>query len=111
METVRNHEKELTRYALAELAGISGVSLYGPTDIDIRGGVIAFRLDGVHPHDVAQVLDEDNICIRVGYHCAMPLHEYLGIGATCRASFYIYNTKADVDALITGIKKVQRLFS
>lgn len=110
MENVRNHEKELVLYALSELSKISGITMYGPKDPEIRGGVIAFRLDGIHPHDVAQVLDVDNICIRVGYHCAMPLHEALGVGATCRASFYIYNTKKDVDALIVGIKKVKKMF-
>jgi len=97
-------------YALGKLSSMSGVTIYGPPDPEIHGGVIAFRLDGIHPHDVAQVLDEENICIRVGYHCAMPLHEALGVGATCRASFYVYNTKSDVDALILGIKKVQKLF-
>lgn len=111
MEQVRNHEKELVTYALSELSKIAGITIYGPTDPEIRGGVIAFRLDGVHPHDVAQVLDEDNICIRVGYHCAMPLHEELGVGATCRASFYVYNTKDDVRALIAGMKKVKKLFA
>jgi len=110
MDAVRNHEKELVMYALGKLSSMSGVTIYGPPDPEIHGGVIAFRLDGIHPHDVAQVLDEENICIRVGYHCAMPLHEALGVGATCRASFYVYNTKSDVDALILGIKKVQKLF-
>jgi cysteine desulfurase/selenocysteine lyase len=111
MENVRTHEKELVAYAIKTLSGLPGITIYGPKDPEIRGGVIAFRLTGVHPHDVAQVLDEDNICIRVGYHCAMPLHESLGIGATCRASFYIYTTKEDVDALVSGIKKVQKMFS
>ncbi|MFZ2025282.1 MAG: SufS family cysteine desulfurase [Microgenomates group bacterium] len=111
MAAVRKHEKELVAYALAELSKISGITVYGPTDSELRGGVIAFRLEGVHPHDVAQVLDVDNICIRVGYHCAMPLHEELGVGATCRASFYIYNTKDDVRALIAGLKKVKKLFA
>lgn len=111
MANVRSHEKTIVSYAMKKLSAISGLTIYGPTDPEKHGGVIAFRLDGVHPHDVAQVLDEDNICIRVGYHCAMPLHEALGIGATCRASFYIYNTKADVDALVAGIKKVKNLFA
>lgn len=110
MENVRNHEKELVMYAMSELKKMSGVTIYGPTDPEIHGGVIAFRLDGIHPHDVAQVLDEENVCIRVGYHCAMPLHETLGVGATCRASFYIYNTKSDIDALVLGIQKVKKLF-
>lgn len=111
MKEVRRHEKELVAYALKKLSSISGVTVYGPTDPAIRGSVISFRLKGVHPHDVAQVLDADNICIRVGYHCAMPLHEFLGIGATCRASFYIYTAKEDIDMLISGLKKVQKMFA
>ncbi|MFH0749469.1 MAG: SufS family cysteine desulfurase [Candidatus Gottesmanbacteria bacterium] len=111
MKNIREHEKELTAYVLQALSAIPDVTMYGPKNPDIRGGVISFRLRGVHPHDVAQVLDQDNICIRVGYHCAMPLHEYLGIGATCRASFYMYTTKEDIDMLVKGIKKVQKMFS
>ena len=84
--------------------------MYGPADPDIRGGVVAFQMKGIHPHDIAQVLDDDNICIRVGYHCAMPLHEYLAIGPTCRASFYVYNDTKDVDALAEGLKKVKKMF-
>jgi cysteine desulfurase/selenocysteine lyase len=95
---------------MKQLLSIPGVMMYGPKDPELRGGVISFRLEGVHPHDVAQILDEDNICIRVGYHCAMPLHEFLGVGATCRASFYIYTTKEDIDMLVSGIKKVQKMF-
>jgi len=110
MEQIRDHEKELVSYALEKLNTLPGVTIYGPKDPQIRGGVIAFRLEGIHPHDVAQVLDEDNICIRVGYHCAMPLHEFLGIGPTCRASFYLYTTKEDIDALVVGIQKVQTVF-
>ena len=110
MDAVRNHEKELVAYAIEKLSEIEGITLYGPKDPEIRGGVLSFRIHGVHPHDVAQVLDTDNICIRVGYHCAMPLHENLGIGATCRASFYIYNTKEDVRTLIAGIKKAKKMF-
>lgn len=111
MKNVRNHEKEIVTYAISELKKIPNVTVYGPTDPEIKGGVIAFQMKGVHPHDVAQLLDEDNICIRVGYHCAMPLHEYLGIGPTCRASFYVYNDKDDVDALIKGLKKVKKMFT
>ena len=111
MDAVRNHEKELVAYAIEKLSEIEGITIYGPKDPEIRGGVLSFRLNGVHPHDVSQVLDTDNICIRVGYHCAMPLHENLGIGATCRASFYIYNTKDDVRTLIAGIKKVKKMFA
>ena len=110
MNNVRKHEVEITTYALQRLQKIPEITIFGPPDATDRGGVIAFHVAGVHPHDVAQLLNEENICIRVGYHCAMPLHEYLGIGATCRASFYIYTTREDIDALITGLKKVIEVF-
>lgn len=110
MDNVRKHEVEITAYALRQLKKIPGITIFGPKEAARRGGVIAFHVKGIHPHDVAQLLNEDNICIRVGYHCAMPLHEHLGIGATCRASFYIYTTKDDIDALITGLQKVIRIF-
>jgi len=111
MKNVRKHEIKITTYALQQLVKIPGITIFGPLNAAKRVGVIAFQVKGVHPHDVAQLLNEDNICIRVGYHCAMPLHEHLGIGATCRASFYIYTTKGDIDALVTGIKKVIKVFS
>lgn len=111
MENVRKHEIAITTYALQQLKKIPGITIFGPKNATGRGGVIAFHVTGVHPHDVAQILDEDNICIRVGYHCAMPLHEHLGIGATCRASFYIYTTHEDIDKLIKGIQKVIKIFS
>lgn len=107
MDNVRAHEVEITAYALKQLKLLGNVSIYGPQD---RGGVIAFTMKGVHAHDIAQVLDEDNICIRAGHHCAMPLHEYLHLSATARASFYVYSTKKDVDALVTGLEKVRKLF-
>ncbi|KKS90048.1 MAG: Cysteine desulfurase, SufS subfamily [Candidatus Gottesmanbacteria bacterium GW2011_GWA2_44_17] len=110
MRHVREHEKKIVSYALDQLTKIPGLTMYGPADPDIRGGVVAFQMKGIHPHDIAQVLDEDNICIRVGYHCAMPLHEYLAIGPTCRASFYVYNDTKDVDALAEGLKKVKKMF-
>jgi len=108
MDNVRAHEVEITAYALKQLKKLKGVSIYGPQD---RGGVIAFTMNGVHAHDIAQLLNEDNVCIRAGHHCAMPLHEYLKISATARASFYIYSTKEDVDALIAGLEKVKQLFT
>jgi cysteine desulfurase/selenocysteine lyase len=110
MDAIRAHEEQITSYALRRLSDVRGLSIVGTTDAKKRGGVIAFRMQGIHPHDIAQVLDEDNICIRVGFHCAQPLHEFLGIGPTARASFYIYNTTKDVDALIEGLKKVQKVF-
>lgn len=111
MSRVRDHEKEITGYALDTLSQMPDIFIYGPKNSEQRGGVIAFRMNNIHPHDVAQVLDKDNVCVRVGYHCAMPLHEHLGVGATIRASFYVYSTKQDVDMLILGLKKVRKMFS
>lgn len=111
MKNVRQHEIEITAYALQQLKKIPEITMFGPSDATKRGGVVAFQVKGVHPHDVAQLLNEDNICIRVGYHCAMPLHEHLGIGATCRASFYIYTTREDIDALTAGLQKVISIFT
>lgn len=110
MEEVRKHEEEMVRYAFSRLPRIKGLTIYGPTDPSVKGGVIAFILTSAHAHDVAQVLNEDNICIRAGNHCAMPLHLALKLPATARASFYVYTTKEDIDALITGLEKVQSLF-
>ena len=110
MDNVRSHEKEITAYALKKLAGVSGLHIIGPNDPDVRGGVIVFVMKGIHPHDIAQILDEDNVCIRVGFHCAQPLHEHLGVGPTARASFYVYTTKEDIDALLVGLEKVTRIF-
>jgi cysteine desulfurase/selenocysteine lyase len=110
MDEVRKHEKNITEYAYKTLKTIKGLRIFGPDDIEERAGVIAFHLDGIHPHDIAQVLNEDNICVRVGFHCAMPLHEYLGIGPTVRASFNIYNDNEDIDALFEGLNKVKKIF-
>lgn len=110
MDCVRAHEKSITAYALKNLSDMKGIRIIGPRDAAHRGGVIAFAMDRIHPHDVAQILDEDNICIRVGFHCAQPLHEYLKIGPTCRVSFYVYTTKEDVDALVKGLEKVKKTF-
>jgi len=111
MAAVRKHEKEITTYTLNVLSDIHGLAIVGPKDSDKRGGVVTFTMKGIHPHDVAQILDEDNVCIRVGFHCAQPLHEYLKIGPTARASFYIYTTKEDIDALTKGLKKVKKIFA
>jgi cysteine desulfurase/selenocysteine lyase len=111
MDRVREHERELLEYALPALASAHPeVSLYGPMDPAIRGGVIPFNIPGIHPHDVAQVLDRSGICVRAGHHCTMPLHERLDLPATARASFNVYSTRADVDALIAGIGEVKRVF-
>ncbi len=111
MSAVRQHEIEITDYALKALTRVVGVAVCGPTRASDRGGVIAFTIKGVHAHDIAQVLNEDNICIRAGHHCAMPLHEYLRFPATARASFYIYTTKDDIDVLIDGLEKANKLFN
>jgi cysteine desulfurase/selenocysteine lyase len=110
MERVRAHERELTRYALERLAEVDSLRVIGPPDADGRGGVISFELRGVHPHDVAELLDRDNVCIRAGHHCAMPLMRRLGVPATARASFGPYNTRADVDALVDSLGRARELF-
>ncbi len=111
MDRVREHERELVAYALETLAReIPGIELYGPP-ADIRGGVVPFNVPGVHPHDVAQVLDRFGVAIRAGHHCTMPLHERLDLAATARASFGVYTTKADIDALAAALREVQKLFA
>ena len=109
MDNVTAHEHKITGYALERLEEIPGVKVFGP-DVQHKGGVAAFTLEGVHPHDVAQILDKDGIAVRAGHHCAQPLHEKFGIPATSRASFYLYNTKEEVDLLVNGIYKVKELF-
>ena len=110
MDRVRAHEHEITAYALDALrASVRGIELYGP-GADQRGGVVSFNLPGVHPHDVAQILDRFGVAVRAGHHCTMPLHERLDLAATARASFGVYTTKADIDALVSGLLEVQQLF-
>jgi cysteine desulfurase/selenocysteine lyase len=109
MDAISMHEHEITEYALERLEEIPGINLFGPS-ADKKGGVASFTFDGVHPHDVAQILDRDGIAIRAGHHCAQPLHEKFGIPATSRASFYLYNTKDEVDLLVNGIYKVKEMF-
>jgi cysteine desulfurase / selenocysteine lyase len=106
MENVAAHERELTRYAMQVMGDVPWIHIFGP-DADQRGGVVSFTLDGVHPHDIAQLLDWDGIAIRAGHHCAMPLHEKFNISATTRASFYVYNDQSDVDALVVSLHKVK----
>ena len=110
MDRVRAHEHQLTTYALERLAEVESLRVIGPPDADGRGGVISFELEGVHPHDVAELLDRDNVCIRAGHHCAMPLMRRLGVPATARASFGPYNTRADVDALVGSLGRARDLF-
>ena len=112
MEWVREHERTLVGYALDRLAVFEprGLQIYGPRDPDAISGVISFNFADVHSHDLASILDTEGICIRAGHHCTMPLMEKMGWAATARASFYIYNTEADVDALCGGIEKAARVF-
>ena len=109
MDAIAAHEHEITEYALERLEEVPGVRVFGPSAQD-KGGVAAFTLEGVHPHDVAQILDQDGIAVRAGHHCAQPLHERFGLPATSRASFYLYNTKDEVDLLVNGIYKVKEVF-
>ena len=110
MRAVRAHEIDLTEYALQQLSDVEGLTLYGPDAAAERGGVVAFNLDDIHPHDVGTVLDGDGIAVRAGHHCAQPLMRKLGVVATGRASFYIYNLHADVDALVSGLERVKAFF-
>ncbi len=109
MEMIAAHEREIVEYALERLEEIPGVTIFGPP-ADHKGGVLSFTLNGVHTHDVAQILDQDGIAVRAGHHCAMPLHEKFGITATSRASFYLYNIPEEVDRLVEAIYKVKFLF-
>ena len=109
MDAIAAYEHEITEYALERLEEVPGIKLFGPS-VDHKGGVASFTFDGVHPHDVAQILDRDGIAVRAGHHCAQPLHEKYGIPATSRASFYLYNTKKEVDMLVNGLYKVKELF-
>jgi cysteine desulfurase/selenocysteine lyase len=111
MEQIHRHEQELTRYALDCLHGMPGLTIHGPTDVHERGGAISFSLEGIHPHDVAALLDEDGIAVRAGHHCTQPLHRLLGQTATTRASVYLYNTSDEIDRLAAGLRRVQQLFS
>jgi cysteine desulfurase/selenocysteine lyase len=110
MDAVREHEREITDYALRRLADVPGVSIFGPMDADLRGGVISFELEGVHPHDIGQVLDTHGVAIRTGHHCAQPVMLALSVPATARASFYLYNTTDEVDKLAASLQEVTRFF-
>jgi cysteine desulfurase / selenocysteine lyase len=110
MDRVAAHERELVTYALDALEReVPGIVLYGPP-AELRGGVVPFNLPGIHPHDVAQILDRSGVCVRAGHHCTMPLHERLDLAATARASFNVYSTREDVDALVVGLNEVLRVF-
>jgi len=110
MESVRAHERELVGYALERLREVAGVRVIGPRTAEERGGVISFELEGIHPHDVADLVNRENVCIRAGHHCAMPLMRRLGVPATARASFGPYNDRSDVDALIGALAQARQVF-
>ncbi|MBI3540291.1 MAG: cysteine desulfurase, partial [Candidatus Eisenbacteria bacterium] len=110
MERVFAHDRELVAYAMERLREVPGLTLLGPSE-DKRGGVIAFTLDGIHPHDVATVLDDDGVAVRAGHHCAMPLHEALGVPASARASFHCYSLPEEVDALVAGLHRARKVFA
>lgn len=110
MDNVKAHENELTAYALDQLSEIEGLRIIGPTTADNRGASVSFVVDGIHPHDLGQVVDDEGVCIRVGHHCAWPVHTCMGVQATARASFYVYNEPAEVDALVAAIKKAKEFF-
>ena len=110
MDNVRQHEIELTRYALEKMSKVKGITIYGTPDTSKRGGVISFNFHDVHPHDVAHIIDREGVAIRSGHHCAQVLMERLDVAATNRASFYVYNTKEDVDKLVESLDNVAKLF-
>ncbi len=110
MNKIHEHEKHLTEYAHNVIGSMKGITILGPQP-DKKGGVISFTYDGIHPHDVAQILDREGIAVRAGHHCAMPLHQKLRIPASTRASFYLYNTTAEIDALAVALEKVGQVFS
>jgi cysteine desulfurase / selenocysteine lyase len=111
MEAVREHESDLTAYALERLSAVPGVAIQGPLDAAERGALVSFTVEGVHPHDVAEILGAQGVCVRAGHHCAQPLMKRFGVGATSRASFAVHNTREDVDRLIDGLAKVQEVFA
>ena len=110
MPAVRAHEREITAYALERLSQVEGIRLHGPRDADRRGALVSFELGELHPHDVAEILGRQGVCIRAGHHCAQPLMRRLGVTATSRASFAIHSTKEEVDRLVDGLDEVRRVF-
>ena len=110
MDLVRQHERELTRYALDRLAEIPDLTVYGPDDTSLRGGAVSFTLADIHPHDLATILDQSGVAVRAGHHCAKPLMRVLDVPATARASFYVYNVAAEVDTLVEALHEARRLF-
>jgi cysteine desulfurase / selenocysteine lyase len=110
MDRVRAHERDLTAYALERLPDVEGLRIFGPPDPERRGGVVSFELEGMHPHDIAEICDREGVCIRAGHHCAQPLMRMLGVAATARASFHVYNSREDVDRLVDALRKARAVF-
>jgi cysteine desulfurase/selenocysteine lyase len=110
LEEIHAHEIALTGLLMAGLKDIDGVRIFGPTDLAMRGGVVSFTVEGIHPHDVGQFLDSQGIAVRTGHHCAWPLNKKFGMNATVRASIYLYNDEADIDALIEGVRGAKKYF-
>jgi cysteine desulfurase/selenocysteine lyase len=110
MDAVRAHERDLTAYTLERLEDVEGLHAFGPIDPDLRGGVVSLELKGIHPHDLAELCDREHVCIRAGHHCAQPLMREMGVPATARASFHVYNTRDDVDRLITALQTAREVF-
>ena len=110
MDNVRAHERDLTAYALERLPEVEGLTIYGPGDPGRRGGVVSFAIEGIHPHDIAELCDREAVCIRAGHHCAQPLMRCLGVGATARASFHVYNSRDEVDRLVDALVKAREVF-
>jgi len=110
MDNVFKHDLDLTEIALQRLGDVPGLTIQGPTSLEDRGGVVSMVMDGVHAHDLATILDEQGVSVRAGHHCAKPLMRRLGVAATARASFYVYNEESDIDALVAGLRKARELF-
>jgi cysteine desulfurase/selenocysteine lyase len=110
MDRVRAHEVELLQYAIDRMGDVNGVTLFGPSDLRQRSGVVSFTLEGVHPHDIATILDQNGVCVRAGHHCAQPLMRRMNVPATARASVYVYSTRDDIDALVKGVRRVNEIF-
>jgi cysteine desulfurase/selenocysteine lyase len=110
MDVIESHEREITAYALEQLASVPDLTIYGPRDVSLRGGAVSFELGDIHPHDLATILDQDGVAVRAGHHCARPLMKYLGIPATARASFYLYNVPEEVDLMVESLHKARKLF-
>ncbi len=110
MDNIHAHEQDLTAYALEKLNAIEGLTIVGPTSPEDRGAALSFQVEGIHPHDLGQVLDDHGVAIRVGHHCAWPVHRTMGVQSTARASFYLYNTRDEIDVLAEAIVAAKNFF-